>query len=106
MNWNDGYNDGHMDDGWGVAMMLGMLGIWVVLIAVLVFAIVWSVRASRTPREAWTVPPAAPAPGSGGATGRVTGSAEQILAERLARGEIDAEEYRTRLEALTSRSEP
>jgi uncharacterized membrane protein len=29
-----------------------------------------------------------------------TAAAEQILAERLARGEIDADEYRTRLDAL------
>jgi uncharacterized membrane protein len=33
----------------------------------------------------------------------VTESAEQILAERLARGDIDIEEYTTRLEALASR---
>ncbi|MFC5730834.1 MULTISPECIES: SHOCT domain-containing protein [Nocardioides] len=97
-NWNDG----HMDDGWGIAMMLTMLGIWVVLIAAIVFAIVWSVRATTTSEGASTLPPATSVPGLGSATR----SAEQILAERLARGDIDAEEYRTRLDALTPPNQP
>jgi putative membrane protein len=98
--WNWDY--GHMDDGWGVAMMLGMLGVWVALIAAIVLAVVWAVRSTRTPQGAATLPPAVSAPG----LGNVTGGAEQILAERLAGGEIDTEEYRERLDALTSRSEP
>lgn len=96
------WDDRHMDNGWGIAMMLGMLGIWVVLMATIVLAMVWAVRATRTPQEAWNILRADAAPGTGGATG----SAEQILAERLARGDIDTEEYRMRLDALTSRSEP
>lgn len=36
----------------------------------------------------------------GGGTDVARGSAEAILAERFARGEIDADEYRTRLSAL------
>lgn len=104
------WNDGHMDDGWGIAMVLGMLGIWVVLIAAVVFAIAWTVRTTRTSQAGWRVPPAAAAPGTGSVTGGgtkgATGSAEQILAERLARGDIDPEDYRARLDALRSRSEP
>ena len=96
------WNDGHMDDGWGIAMMLGVLGILLVLIATLVFAIVWSVRSSAPPQGASAMPPPAPATGSGSVTSSVPSSAAQILAERLARGEIDTEEYRARLEALTS----
>lgn len=95
-------NDGHMDDGWGIAMMLTMLGIWVVLIAAILFAIVWTVRATSTTQGTSTVPPTPAAPGSGS----VPGGAEQILAERLARGDIDPEEYRSRLDALTSRRGP
>ena len=34
------------------------------------------------------------------APGSVTASAEQVLAERFARGEIDSEEYRRRLQTL------
>lgn len=98
--WN--WDDGHMDDGWGLAMMLSMMGFWVLLTAAIVFAIVWTVRSTRTP----AVPPPASTASAAAGQGRVTGSAEQILAERLARGEIDAEEYGARLGALTSRSEP
>ena len=95
--WN--WDDGHMDDGWGVVIMLG---VWAALIAAIVLALLLTVRSPRTP---WT----GPSPQSGGAApgmGAVAGGAEQILAERLARGEIDTEEYRTRLDALTSRSQP
>ena len=69
---------GHMDNGWGIVM------------------IVWIIRSTSTP-----TPPVAATGLS--AAGSVTASAEQILAERLARGDIDPEEYSTRLEALTSR---
>lgn len=94
------WDDGHMDNGWGIAMMLGMLGFWLLLTAAIVVAIVWSVRSTRTFQVAAPVPPASAA-GSG-----VTASAEQILAERLARGEIDPEEYQTRMDALRARSAP
>lgn len=80
------YDDGHMGDGWGVFMVVTML----VILAVLAFALVWLVRSTRTP----TLPPPTSSP-SGTATG-----AEQILAERLARGEIDPEDYQARLAAL------
>lgn len=90
------WNDGHMDDGWGVAMMLTMLGFWVLITVAIVFAIVWSVRSARVTPAAPTGPTTGPA--------SVTASAEKILAERLARGEIDAEEYRSRVDALNPRS--
>ena len=86
------WDDGHMDNGWGIVMMLGMLGLW----ALVAVAIVWIIRSTRAPVVT-------PAMQPGGAAGiSATGSAEQILAERLARGDIDVEEYQTRLEALTS----
>jgi putative membrane protein len=81
------WDNGHMDGGWAVAMMLGMLAFWVLI----AFAIVWFVRSSRT--HPTVVPHTA---------GTVTGNAEQILAERLARGEIEPEDYRTRLTALAA----
>jgi putative membrane protein len=91
------WDDGHMDNGWGVVMMLGMLGIW----ALVAVAIVWIIRSTRTPTATPAMPPVSTTGLS--AAGSVTASAEQILAERLARGDIDPEEYKTRLEALTSR---
>lgn len=83
----DNWDNGHMNSGWGVVMVFAMLGIW----ALVALAIVWLVRATRTP----AVPPT-------GSDGRGTRTAEQILAERLAHGEIDPEEYRARLNALSS----
>jgi putative membrane protein len=74
------WDNGHMDAGWGLVMALGMLAVW----ALIVVAIVWFIR-TGTGRASSTHP---------------AGNAEQILAERLARGEIDAEDYRARLAAL------
>jgi putative membrane protein len=73
----------HMSSGWGLVMIFAMVGIWA-LVAVAIAALI---RRPGSPGA----PPAAPRPGS---------SAEQILAERLARGDIDPEEYRTRMDAL------
>jgi putative membrane protein len=78
-----------MDAGWGVVMMLGMLAFWVLV----AFAIVWFVRSRRTLR----LPTGAHAAG-----GPVSEGAEQILAERLARGEIEPEDYQAMLTALTA----
>jgi len=78
-----------MDSDWGVVMVLGMVGIWV-LVAAVIFLLVRESRGSvRSPVQ--------------GGAGSATSSAEQILAERLARGEIDPAEYRERLEALSHR---
>lgn len=85
MNWNHE----HMDSGWGVVMMVSMLLFWLLVVV----AIVWLVRTTRTSRLSWT-----PSPGGPG-----TANAEQLLAERLARGEIEPEDYQARLAALTSR---
>lgn len=69
---------GYMDAGYAVWMMVGQAIFWVALAAVVIFAIV---RLGR------------PADRRGGP--------EAILDERLARGEIDAEEYRARRALLT-----
>jgi putative membrane protein len=75
MNWSDGTS------WWGwLLMSLGMVAFWGGLIW-----LVWYLVTHSTTRES---------------SARSTNSPEQILDERFARGEIDAEEYRTRLEAL------
>ena len=90
---------GHMDDGWGLAMLFGMLGFGVLIAVAVGFAVLWMAHSSRTPAHSL------PLEYSAGATQqRGTAAAEQILAERMARGEIDTEEYQTRLEALRARS--
>jgi putative membrane protein len=76
MHWGYG-------SGWGYLMMgFSMIAFWVVVAAVIVL----SVRALGRP--------AAP-PSSGGA--------DQVLAERYARGEIDDAEYRQRLAVLSGK---
>ncbi|NRQ51657.1 SHOCT domain-containing protein [Aeromicrobium sp. YC3-14] len=82
------WDNGHMDGGWGFAMMLGMLGFW----ALIAVGIVWFVRSN--PMATGSSAPEAPR--------STTESAERILAERLARGDIDQAEYQSRLSALRS----
>lgn len=69
---------GYMDAGYAVWMMVGQAIFWVALAAVVIFAIV---RLGRPADR--------------------RGRPEAILDERLARGEIDAEEYRARRALLT-----
>ena len=79
------YGD-HMS-GWGYALgITGMVLFW----AVLVLAIAAVFRyLDRKRGESFPPTPPAPPP-----------TAEQVLAERFARGEIDADEYRQRLDTL------
>lgn len=72
---------------WGYALgIIGMVLFW----AVLVLAIAAAVRyLDRKRGESFPPPPPPPPP-----------AAEQVLAERFARGEIDADEYRQRLDML------
>jgi putative membrane protein len=77
------YPYGEHMSGWGYALgIIGMVLFWTVL----VLAIAAAVRyLDRKRRESF--PPLPP-------------TAEQVLAERFARGEIDADEYRQRLDTL------
>lgn len=80
-------------DGWGwvggVLMAVGMVAFW----AFVITAIVLLIRYLTTSRST----AASPAPNSGQV------SAEEVLAQRLARGEIDEQEYRQRLALLRER---
>lgn len=85
------WNNDHMDGGWAAVMMLGMLIFWTALVV----AIVWAIHSSRSSNV----------PGAGSRTSGVHGSGgdpEDILANRLARGEIDPDEYKDRLDVLRS----
>jgi putative membrane protein len=87
MHWD---ND-HMDGSWAVLMMLGMLIFW----SVVVVAVIWAVHSAKSSNM----------PSAGSQTSRPGGrggDAENILANRLARGEIDAEGYQSRLTVLRS----
>ena len=71
--------------GWGWTMML----LWAILLVVLVAGVIWAMLASSRPagpayeRQASSPP-----------------SARELLDERLARGEIDTDEYEQRRRAL------
>ena len=79
------YGDGMT--GWGyVLMTVGMVAFW----ALVIVAIVLLVRSSN-PRPTPPPPPLASTP-----------TAEEVVAMRFARGEIDEDEYRQRLTALHS----
>jgi putative membrane protein len=77
--------NGYAMSGWGwLLMTLGLLGFWA-LVAVVAVALLRRPGQSDQQRQ----PDQQPQPG-----------AEEILAQRLARGEIDADEYRQRLQTL------
>ena len=78
----------HMDNGngWWWVMGIGVL----VVVALFVVLIVVLLRRERPPQ-----PASRPAVDG-------TSSAESVLADRLARGEIDEDEYRRRRDALRS----
>ncbi|MBF6354172.1 SHOCT domain-containing protein [Nocardia higoensis] len=77
--------DGHGMSGWGYGLMaVGMAVFWALLIAALILTIRYLDR------------PSTPA----GGPPIVRPTAEQVLAERFARGEIDADEYHHRLATL------
>jgi putative membrane protein len=82
MDWNGGWGVG----GW-LAMSLMMLVVWGLPIAL----VVWAVRSGfHRDRPAVTTPPRP--------------DADEVLAERFARGEIDEVEFAHRLEVLRSRA--
>jgi putative membrane protein len=76
--------------GWGpwFGMALGMIVFWGLIIAG-VIVLVRYLGSTRAGRES--------------ETGNGQGNAEQILADRFARGEIDEDEYRKRRELLRGR---
>ena len=88
------YGD-HMN-GWGYGFMtVGMLLFW----ALLIFTVIALIRylPGKDHRPSPPPPQPSPPPAEG---------AEQILAERFARGEIDESEYRHRLAVLRNDTTP
>lgn len=89
MTYYDHYD--HGTNGWGYGlMMFGMLLVWALLIAAGVALFRYLARTQ----------PHHPAPQPPPSAVRERTDPEQLLAERLARGEIEPDDYRQRLEAL------
>ncbi|MFE4519221.1 hypothetical protein ACFRMQ_34145 [Kitasatospora sp. NPDC056783] len=125
------HGHGHIVGGWGVGLMAFGTLLFLVIVVLLAVALFRYVSRWRQPS-----PPGRPGPGAGGwgrtgwagrtgqgARGDQAGQGyqsqgyqgggggpgavpEQLLAERFARGEIDAEEYRHRLDTLRSVNPP
>ena len=88
------YPYGEHVSGWGYALgIIGMVLFW----GVLVLAIAVAVRYVGRKRDESISPPPPPPPPP---------TAEQVLAERFARGEIGTEEYRQRLDTLRRAGRP
>lgn len=92
--------------GWGWAAGLSSLVFWA-LLALAIFALVRSFSRGGQrpfgPRPGYysTAAPSGPGPGPGGGPGPgQPAPAEQILAERFARGEIDEDEFHQRMTVL------
>lgn len=91
------WGNGDWGGGTGVAMMMVMMVLfWAVVVAVGI----WAVRAVRTGRVA--LPGAA---GIASTAGSGTPRAEQLLAERFARGEIDEAQFRRSQTVLRSQGQ-
>lgn len=87
MHWNDGWNDG-AGPWWWLFMLLAMIVFWGGVAWVIVTLVRHSSGGSPPSHE----------------PGRPT--AEDILHERFARGEIDVDEYHQRLNALRGNQPP
>lgn len=97
LNGFDGPRGDH--SGWWVLFPIGMMLFWGAVILTIVFMVT-----RRRGGGPWRGPggPGGPGPWNGGGSESSLERAQGILAERLARGEIDGSEYRERLSHLTS----
>lgn len=85
---------GHNMSGWGYGLMtVSIVLFWALVIVVAVALFRYLGGSGQRPK-----PPESGASGSS--------AAEELLAERFARGEIDEEEYRRRLEILRTNRRP
>ena len=84
-NWNDGMGNGNW---WWIPMMIMMVAFW----GGLIWIGVTLLKRNHTPQLH--------APGAALVATPAKPTAQEILAERLARGEIEPDDYRLRVEAL------
>jgi putative membrane protein len=87
----------HPGWGWGPGFWIVPVICWLLLLGVIVALVV--TRRRRWSRAGWGGPWGGPGPWASAQAAR---SAESVLAERFARGEVDETEYRARLEVLRS----
>lgn len=95
MNWDNDWHHGYAGPGWVLVMGLVMLAFWGGLAWLLVTVIRNGGTVQRDHQVGDESTP------SGGRP-----DPEQILHERLARGELDVDEYQQRIDALRARRPP
>lgn len=89
-NWNDGMGNGNW---WWIPMMIMMVAFW--------GGLIWlGVTLLKRNHATQLHTPAPPPMAAGHLTTALRPNAQEILAERLARGEIEPDDYLKRLEAL------
>jgi len=93
-NWNDGMGNGNW---WWIPMMIMMITFW----GGLIWIGVTLLKRNHAPQ---LQTPGAAAPDMSPAAPQAKPTAQEILAERLARGEIEPDDYRQRVEALRAPS--
>lgn len=87
--------DRELGHAWGGPPWFGLI-FAVLVLGLAVLAVYFARRQPATPAAAAPAPPAGPA----------VPTAEQVLAARFARGDIDEDEYVTRLSVLRGGAEP
>ncbi len=106
MHWDNGWHDG--PGGWGwLAMAMTMVAFWGGLSWIIVSVLRRGSTGSSTGSSirSFDSAPASSTPVSSTASPTtLSRGPEDILHERLARGEIDVEEYRQRLDALREKT--
>jgi putative membrane protein len=89
---------GHGMDGWGFGLMaFSFLLFWALVVVAIVLLVRYFGRSGHRSGSFPPPGPYGPPPGN---------PAEQLLAERFARGEIDEEEYQRRLNTLRASTGP
>ncbi|WP_354638290.1 SHOCT domain-containing protein [Kitasatospora camelliae] len=100
MYWND-----HGMSGWGLGLMtVSMVLLWGLIILGIVVLVRHLGRAAPGDPGSRPAPPGPPSPPSSAPPSGP--DPEQLLAERLARGEIEVDEYRARMDALRATRGP
>ncbi|GAB7186726.1 SHOCT domain-containing protein [Kitasatospora sp. Ki12] len=101
-HWH-GYPHRHGMGGWGIGLMVIGALLFLAFLVLVAVALFRYITRSRQPIPLAPASPGAGGHGPAGKHGWASGPIpEQLLAERFARGEIDAEEYRHRLDTLRS----
>ncbi len=92
MHWDNDWNHGSGAGWWLMAIMMIPFAV----------ALVWAITTARRP----SLPPLPPSQPAASPPIAIRPAPEDILRERLARGDINVDEYHARLDALRAKQPP